>query len=381
MVLQELLGVVAALAQAHLAVVEPCAALLDDTQLDAKVKNFTDLRDALAEHNIKLGLTERGRDLVFHNFGAGAVADERTGGVLQALDTAHVDPHTGIVLQRASAGGDLGVAVDDADLLAQLVDEDADGVRLADDAGQLAQGLAHQTGLQANVAVAHLTLDFSAGHHGRNGVDDNRVDGTGTDESLTNLHGLLTGVGLADQQTVNVNAQRGGIGRVEGVLDVDEGDLAAHLLGLCQNLQCQRRFTGGFGAVDLDDTPTGHTADAERQIQAQAAGGDRVDLHRDVRAQLHDGALAELLFNLRQRGFQRGLLIGGACRFGCGIFFCCHVAVLLLSASMLMICVCTYYIRFTSKLQHFVVCFVSHKSDFQQLFSGFCSKTARSLLP
>ena len=64
------------------------------------------------------------------------------------------------------------------------------------------------------MAVAHLTLDFSAGHHGRNGVDDNRVDGTGTDESLTNLHGLLTGVGLADQQTVNVNAQRGGIGRV-----------------------------------------------------------------------------------------------------------------------------------------------------------------------
>ena len=71
------------------------------------------------------------------------------------------------------------------------------------------------------------------------------------------------------------------------MLDVDEGDLAAHLLGLCQNLQCQRRFTGGFRAVDLDDTPAGHTADAERQIQAQAAGGDRVDLHRDVRAQLH----------------------------------------------------------------------------------------------
>ena len=41
MVFQELLGVVAALAQAHLAVVEPCAALLDDTQLDAKVKNFS----------------------------------------------------------------------------------------------------------------------------------------------------------------------------------------------------------------------------------------------------------------------------------------------------------------------------------------------------
>ncbi len=212
------------------------------------------------------------------------------------LDAAHVDPHAGIVLQCASAGGDFGVAIDDADFFAQLVDEDADGVRLSDNAGQLAQGLAHQAGLQADMAVAHLALNFGAGHHGGNGVDNDCVNRAGAHKGLANFHGLLTGVRLADQQTVNVNAQRGGIGRVEGVLDVDESDLSAHLLGLCQNLQCQRRFTGGFGAVDLDDTPAGHTADAQRQVEAQAAGGDGVDLHRDVGAQLHDGALAELLF-------------------------------------------------------------------------------------
>ena len=34
-------------------------------------------------------------------------------------------------------------------------------------AGQLAHGLAHQAGLQAHMAVAHLALDLSAGHHGR----------------------------------------------------------------------------------------------------------------------------------------------------------------------------------------------------------------------
>ena len=117
-------------------------ALLYDAQLDAEVENFADLRDALAEHDVKLGLTERGRDLVLDDFGAGAVADECAGGVLQTLDTAHVDAHAGVVFQCAAAGGDFGVAVDNAHLLAQLVDEDADGVRLADDAGQLAQGLA-----------------------------------------------------------------------------------------------------------------------------------------------------------------------------------------------------------------------------------------------
>ena len=111
------------------------------------------------------------------------------------------------------------------------------------------------------------------------------------------------------------------------MLNVDEGDLAAHLLCLGQNLQGQRGFTGGFGAVDLDNTAAGHAADAQCQIKAQATGGDGIDLHRDIGTQLHNGTLAELLFNLCQRGFQRGLLIGGrACRLGGSIFFCCHVA-------------------------------------------------------
>jgi hypothetical protein len=36
--------------------------------------------------------------------------------------------------------------------------------RLGDRAGQLAQRLAHQAGLQADMAVAHLAFEFSARH-------------------------------------------------------------------------------------------------------------------------------------------------------------------------------------------------------------------------
>ena len=56
---QELLGVVAALTQADIAVVEPCAALLNDAQLDTQIDELTHLGDALAEHDVKLSLTER----------------------------------------------------------------------------------------------------------------------------------------------------------------------------------------------------------------------------------------------------------------------------------------------------------------------------------
>ena len=261
------------------------------------------------------------------------VADELAGGILQAFHAADVDTHRGIILQGAAAGGDLRAAVDDAHLLAQLVDEDADRVGLADDRSQLAHGLAHQTGLQAHVALAHLTLDLGTGHHGSHRVHDDGVDGTGAHQCFADLHGLLTGVRLADQQVIDVHAQCFGIDGVQRVLHVDEGHFAAFLLGLGQNVQRQRGLTAGLRAVHLHDAPTGHTAHAQRHIQAQAAGGDGIHLHGGVVAQLHDGTLAELLFDLGQGRGQR-ILFGFRAGFFGGrgnvvVLIFCHSVLLL----------------------------------------------------
>jgi hypothetical protein len=62
-----------------------------------------------------------------------------------------------------------------ADLLAQLVDEDRGGARIVQRAGDLPQRLAHQAGLQADVAVAHLALDLRARHQRGHRVDDQDV--------------------------------------------------------------------------------------------------------------------------------------------------------------------------------------------------------------
>ena len=158
------------------------------------------------------------------------------------------------------------------------------------------------------MAVTHLALDFGTRHHSSDGVHDDGVDGTGAHQRLADLHGLLAGIRLADQQLVDVHAQCGGIGRVEGVLDVDEGHLAALFLGLGEDMEGQRGLTAGFRSEHLDDTAARHTAHAQRQIEAEAAGRDGVHLHGGVIAQLHDGALAELLFDLGQRSCQRILL-------------------------------------------------------------------------
>jgi hypothetical protein len=66
-------------------------------------------------------------------------------------DAADIQAHRGVELQRIAAGGGFGVAEHHADLHADLVDEDDHAVGALDVAGQLAQRLAHQAGLQADM--------------------------------------------------------------------------------------------------------------------------------------------------------------------------------------------------------------------------------------
>ena len=159
---------------------------MDDVQLHSQVHQLPVLGDALAVHDVELGLPEGGRDLVLDDLGAGAVADDLAA-VLDGLDAADLHADGGVELQGAAAGGDLGVSVDHADLFPELVDEDDHAVGLRDRPGQLPQGLAHQAGQQAHVGVAHVALDLGAGDQGGHGVHDDHVQGAGADQGFTDL--------------------------------------------------------------------------------------------------------------------------------------------------------------------------------------------------
>ena len=52
---------------------------------------------------------------------------------------------------------------------------------------QLAQGLAHQAGLQAYVGIPHFPLEFGPGRQGGHRIHDKDVNGAGTDKGIGNL--------------------------------------------------------------------------------------------------------------------------------------------------------------------------------------------------
>ena len=64
-------------------------------------------------------------------------------------------------------------------------------MRLGDRAGELAQRLAHEPRLEADVLVAHLALDLGLRHERRDRVDHDDVDRVAADERLGDLERLL----------------------------------------------------------------------------------------------------------------------------------------------------------------------------------------------
>ena len=106
------------------------------------------------------------------------------------------------------------------------------------------------------------------------------------------------------------------------MLRVDERDLAAALLRLRHDMQRQRGLAGRFRAVDLNDPPLRHAADAERGVERQRAGRDGVDLQIRAVAQAHDRALAEVFLDLPDGGIERLFLVVIGSLIGC--FFSFH---------------------------------------------------------
>ena len=248
MLLEIRLGVLAPLADALAVVGEPRAGFLDHAGAHAEVEQLAGLGDALAVHDVELDHPERRRHLVLDHLDPGLVADHLVA-VLDLADAADVEAHRGVELERVAAGRGLGIAEHHADLLADLVGEDHDAVRAAGcwrsacaapgssgaPAGPCAESPISPSSSARGTSAATLSITTtSIAPRAHQGVGD--------------LERLLAGVGLRDQQLVDVDAELSGVAGIERVLGVDEGADAARLLRLGDAVQGERGLARGFRA-------------------------------------------------------------------------------------------------------------------------------------
>src|SRR6516164_4411510 len=160
------------------------------------------------------------------------------------------------------------------------------------------------------MTVAHLALELGAGNEGRHRIDDQDIYRAGADESVGDLKGLLAGVGLRNQQFVDIDPELASVARVEGMLRIDEGAGPTAALTLGNHVQREGGLPGALRSVDLNDAAAWQSADTERDIEAERAGRNNLGLRRGlVRPEFHNRTLAKGAFDLAERRVQSPLLV------------------------------------------------------------------------
>ena len=209
---------------------------------EADIEKAAFLVDAVIEEDVELGLDERRSDLVLHHLDLDMAADHGAGGVFNGLLTADIEPHAGIELEGFASRRRLGVAEHDADLLANLVGEDAGGSGLGQEGGELAQRLAHQARLHPHGGHSHLAFEFRLGNQRGDRIDHDHVKGVGSGEGLADRERFLATVGLRHQQVVEIHPEPFGIAGIERMLGIDECRQTAHPLRVGHDMQHERRL-------------------------------------------------------------------------------------------------------------------------------------------
>src|SRR3569623_587391 len=90
---------------------------------------------------------------------------------------------------------------------------------------------------------------------------------------------LLASIGLRHDELVDVDPELLGIDRVERMLGIDERGSAAILLRFGDDVQSERGLARAFWPVHFAHAATRQPADPERDVEPEAPGRDRLDLH------------------------------------------------------------------------------------------------------
>jgi hypothetical protein len=127
--LQEIARILTALADALTLIAEPGAGLLHDVVVNRQVQHVAFAGDSFAVEDVELRFAEWRSHFVFDYLDLSARANHLIP-ILDGGNAADIHADRGVELQRAAAGGGLGIAEHNPDFFANLVNEDQAGARL-----------------------------------------------------------------------------------------------------------------------------------------------------------------------------------------------------------------------------------------------------------
>src|SRR5690242_15022889 len=125
--------------------------------LGCHIDQLTLFGNAGAVEDVEFGLAKGRSDLVLDHLDLGARSNHFIVSLNRA-DSADIDTHRRVELERVAAGSGLRIAEHYANLHSDLIDENYYRTRARNDRSKLAQRLRHQPRLQAHLWLAHFSF-------------------------------------------------------------------------------------------------------------------------------------------------------------------------------------------------------------------------------
>ena len=90
------------------------------------------------------------------------------------------------------------------------------------------------------MGIAHLAFDFCSWNKGCYGVDNDEIEGAGTNQHIHDFERLFTGIWLGNKKGINIHSEFLGIFSIECMLCIDKCCDTASFLGVGNRVKCER---------------------------------------------------------------------------------------------------------------------------------------------
>ena len=123
------------------------------------------------------------------------------------------------------------------------------------------------------MTVSHIPLDLRLRCEGRNGVHDYDINSTASDKALGNLQCLLSVIGLAYPELIDVYSKIFSISRIKSMLSIYECCNSSAFLRFCNRMEGESRLTRAFRSIYLYYPSLGKSPYSQSCIQCNGTGG------------------------------------------------------------------------------------------------------------
>ena len=103
--------------------------------------------------------------------------------------------------------------------------------------------MGHESGLQANMMISHVAVNFRPWHEGCHRVNNYDIQAAASHKNFRDFQSLFTKIRLGNQQIFHIHSKAFCVGGIKGMFGINKGGIPSAALGFSNYMQGKGCFS------------------------------------------------------------------------------------------------------------------------------------------